>query len=180
MVNLDLPILNRVKNILTKTEKIDTDVTSVLTKLAEQGVDIDSIITSIGKSGDQASAATIFGKLAGLASQSGGIIKSIQIGGGSPNYSGENLSNVDIIFNVNISTVNPKNTIALIFPNVLSYSGTGNSSTQSSINFRELKITANKLQLKPPQNVQSYKYDNTRYRHTYIATSFQYIIIEFN
>ena len=44
MVNLDLPILNRVKNILTKTEKIDTDVTSVLTKLAEQGVDIDSII----------------------------------------------------------------------------------------------------------------------------------------
>lgn len=66
MVNLDLPILNRVKNILTKTEKIDTDVTSVLTKLAEQGVDIDSIITSIGKSGDQASAATIFGKLAGL------------------------------------------------------------------------------------------------------------------
>lgn len=78
MVNLDLPILNRVKNILTKTEKIDTDIASVLTKLAEQGVDIDSIITNIGTSGDQASAATIFGKLAGLASQSGGAVKSVQ------------------------------------------------------------------------------------------------------
>lgn len=78
MVNLDLPILNRVKNILTKTEKIDTDVTSVLTKLAEQGVDIDSIVKNIGTSGDKASAATIFGKLAGIASQSGGAVKSIQ------------------------------------------------------------------------------------------------------
>lgn len=79
MVNLDLPILNRVKNILTKTEKIDTDVTSVLTKLAEQGVDIDSIVKNIGTSGDKASAATIFGKLAGIASQSGGTVKSVQI-----------------------------------------------------------------------------------------------------
>lgn len=106
MVNLDLPILNRVKNILTKTEKIDTDVTSVLTKLAEQGVDIDSIITSIGKSGDQASTATIFGKLAGLASQSGGAVKSVQRG--TVTFSGfEDRT-------INISTVNPSKTIVLI------------------------------------------------------------------
>lgn len=107
MVNLDLPILNRVKNILTKTEKIDTDVAGVLTKLAEQGVDIDSIITSIGTSGDQASAATIFGKLAGLASQSGGAVKSVQRGVAR----GTDLkSNV----NVYISAVNPGKSIVII------------------------------------------------------------------
>lgn len=71
MVNLDLPILNRVKNILTKTEKIDTDVTSVLTKLAEQGVDIDSIVKNIGTSGDQADVATLFGKLNSMINGSG-------------------------------------------------------------------------------------------------------------
>lgn len=106
MVNLDLPILNRVKNILTKTEKIDTDIASVLTKLAEQGVDIDSIITSIGTSGDQAGTATIFGKLAGLSSQSGGSIKSIQRGTVTfSNYQDKT---------INIATVNPNKTIVIL------------------------------------------------------------------
>ena len=106
MVNLDLPILNRVKNILTKTEKIDTDIASVLTKLSEQGVDIDSIIASIGTSGDQASAATLFGKLAGLASQSGGAVKSVQRGvANSVSVNGTN---------INISSVNPKKCIVIV------------------------------------------------------------------
>ena len=113
MVNLDLPILNRVKNILTKTEKIDTDVASALTKLAEQGVDIDSIITSIGTSGDQASAATIFGKLAGLASQSGGAVKSVQRIKIDQLLEGKNPSSISY-FDSKISTVNVDKTILII------------------------------------------------------------------
>lgn len=109
MVNLDLPILNRVKNILTKTEKIDTDVASVLTKLSEQGVDIDSIVKNIGTSGDQADVATLFGKLAELASKSGGAIKSVQRG----TYKGSALGTpdwqeVDKNVTIRISAVNPE------------------------------------------------------------------------
>lgn len=114
MVNLDLPILNRVKNILTKTEKIDTDVTSVLTKLAEQGVDIDSIITSIGKSGDQASTATIFGKLAGLASQSGGAVKSVQRGVANYNSGGAINDPFGATMTIKISTVNPSKVLVIL------------------------------------------------------------------
>lgn len=113
MVNLDLPILNRVKNILTKTEKIDTDVTSVLTKLAEQGVDIDSIIASIGTSGDQASAATIFGKLAGLASQSGGAVKSVQRIKIDQLLEGKNATYINY-FDSTISTINVDKTILIV------------------------------------------------------------------
>lgn len=114
MVNLDLPILNRVKNILTKTEKIDTDVTSVLTKLAEQGVDIDSIITSIGKSGDQASTATIFGKLAGLASQSGGAVKSVQRGVAKYNSGSVINDPFGATMTIKISTVNPSKVLVIL------------------------------------------------------------------
>lgn len=107
MVNLDLPILNRVKNILTRTEKIDADIGNVLTKLSEQGVEINSIISSIGTSEDQASAATLFGKLAGLASQSGGAVKSIQRGTYTNKVSLGDWDDIDKNININISTVNP-------------------------------------------------------------------------
>ncbi len=129
MVNLDLPILNRVKNILTKTEKIDTDIASVLTKLAEQGVDIDSIITSIGTSGDQASAATIFGKLAGLASQSGGAIKNVQkmkVNGYSTinddKYVCNNATYSPYYKDVKISNVNISKTFVICYNPVINYS----------------------------------------------------------
>lgn len=149
MVNLDLPILNRVKNILTKTEKIDTDVTSVLTKLAEQGVDIDSIIKSIGTSGDQASAATLFGKLAGLASQSGGAVKSVQVinvGRQRVIDYDQNMANAHYK-DFNISAVNIDKTIVLSsfaavvkLNNTTQWFGTGSAKLQSN---NKVRVYAN-------------------------------------
>lgn len=176
MVNLDLPILNRVKNILTKTEKIDTDVTSVLTKLAEQGVDIDSIIASIGTSGDQASAATIFGKLAGLASQSGGIIKSIQKGNATYNYSDTKNPNSNTM-NITISTITPSKSIVILQSRTLSQ---GDGERAFDVGGAVLKqLNANSIVIYPPylrlwwQSGGSSQYSNQN------GVLFSYTVIEF-
>lgn len=145
MVNLDLPILNRVKNILTKTEKIDTDVASVLTKLSEQGVDIDSIMKNIGTSGDQPSAATLFGSLASQSKSLDeiknatpiGTIKNVQRGSVSARG----------ITQVNISPVNMNKSILLAHSGEVYFSSAGASVGMSAfIDFEsnsQIKISGN-------------------------------------
>lgn len=148
MVNLDLPILNRVKNILTKTEKIDTDVTNILAKLAEQGVDIDSIITSIGTSGDQASVATIFGKLAALASQSGGVVKSVQTGIATYKPGSLETAPSSAVLTINISNINPNKSMVILSPRYYSfYSETGYSLTIYNVSL--VSLQTNQLQVNP-------------------------------
>lgn len=169
MVNLDLPILNRVKNILTKTEKIDTDVTSVLTKLAEQGVDIDSIITSIGKSGDQASTATIFGKLAGLASQSGGAVKSVQRGVATYNSGSQVTEPYNATMTINISTVNPSKVLVILREeyNRDDYSTEGATFQRASLK----SVSANNIKVHPSMYLEN--------RKKFYGSPFSWQVVEF-
>lgn len=169
MVNLDLPILNRVKNILTKTEKIDTDVTSVLTKLAEQGVDIDSIIKSIGTSGDQASAATIFGKLAGLASQCGGAVKSVQRGVAKYNRGSAVSDPFGATMTINISTVNPSKVLV-----ILREQYDRNEYIERSVIFQRASlesVSANNIKVHPSSYVDNFNKD--------FGSPFSWQVIEF-
>lgn len=169
MVNLDLPILNRVKNILTKTEKIDTDVTNILTKLSEQGVDIDSIITSIGTSGDQASAATIFGKLAGLASQSGGAVKSVQRGVAKYTPGGIIEDPLEATMTINISTVNPSKVLV-----ILREQYDRNEYVERSVIFQRASlksVSANNIKVHPSTYVDSFNRD--------FGSPFSWQVIEF-